>query len=72
MLSFEMVSSAALVRTDVSEERHASLRVTGICGLETTLAVTRNRRTLRRKFCHPDDDGAEFLRNVGPHKSHTA
>jgi hypothetical protein len=38
----------ALVRTDVSEERSASIvRVTRICELGT-LAVTSNRRTLRR------------------------
>jgi hypothetical protein len=41
----------------------------------TTLAVTSNRRTLRRNFtdsCHPDEGGAKFLRNVGSYKSHTA
>jgi hypothetical protein len=36
----------ALVRTDVSEELSASvIRVTRICELGTTLAVTSNRRT---------------------------
>jgi hypothetical protein len=39
----------ALVRTDVSEELSASfIRVTRIDELGTTLAVTSNRRTLRR------------------------
>jgi hypothetical protein len=39
----------ALVRTDVSEEPSASfMRVTRIAELRTTLAVTSNRRTLRR------------------------
>jgi hypothetical protein len=39
-----------LVRTDVSEERSASIiRATRIGELGKTLAVTRNRRTLRRK-----------------------
>jgi hypothetical protein len=40
----------ALVRTDISEERSASvIMVTEISELGTTLAVTCNRRTLRRK-----------------------
>jgi hypothetical protein len=53
-----MLRRAALVRTDVSEERSASfIRVTRIGELGATLAVTRNQRTLRRntKFadsCH--------------------
>jgi hypothetical protein len=39
----------ALVRTDVSEELSASfIRVTRIVELGTTLAVTSNRRMLRR------------------------
>jgi hypothetical protein len=38
----------AIVRTDISEELSASsIRVTRICELGTTLAVTSNRRTLR-------------------------
>jgi hypothetical protein len=44
-----MLRRVALVRTDVSEELTASfIRVTIIGGLGTTLAVTSNRRTLRR------------------------
>jgi hypothetical protein len=65
----------ALVRTDVSEEPGASfIRVTKIGELGTTQAATSNRRTLRRNtdFCHLDEGGARFLRNVGSYKSHTA
>jgi hypothetical protein len=44
-----MLRRVALVRTDVSEERSAFfIRVTRIGELGTTLAVTSNRRTLRR------------------------
>jgi hypothetical protein len=46
-----MLRRVALVITDVSEELSASfIRVTRIGELETTLAVTSNRRTLRRIF----------------------
>jgi hypothetical protein len=48
-VSSGMLRPVALVRTDVSEERSASfIRVTRIGELGTTLAVTSNRRTLRR------------------------
>jgi hypothetical protein len=51
MASSGMLRRATLVRTDVSEELSASIiRVTGICELGT-LAVTSNRRTLRRNIC---------------------
>jgi hypothetical protein len=44
-----MVRHVALVRTDVSEELSASIsRVTRIGELGTTLAVSSNRRMLRR------------------------
>jgi hypothetical protein len=44
-----MLRRVALVRTEVSEEFSASfIRVTRIGELGTTLAVARNRRTLRR------------------------
>jgi hypothetical protein len=44
-----MLRRVALVSTDVSEERSASfIRVTRIGELGITLAVTSNRRTLRR------------------------
>jgi hypothetical protein len=49
MTSSGMLRRAAHVRTDVSEELSAPfIRVTGIGELGTTLAVTSNRRTLRR------------------------
>jgi hypothetical protein len=54
MASSGMLRRVALVRTDVSEEISASfIRVTRICELVTTLAVTSNRRTLRRNTCKP-------------------
>jgi hypothetical protein len=44
-----MLSRVSLVRTNVSEELNASfIRVTRIGELGITLAVTSNRRTLRR------------------------
>jgi hypothetical protein len=46
-----MFRRVGLVRTDVLEELSASfIRVTRIGELGTTLAVTSNRRTLRRNF----------------------
>jgi hypothetical protein len=49
MVSSEMLSHVALVRTDVSEEPSASfIRVTRIGELGTTLAATSERRTLRK------------------------
>jgi hypothetical protein len=49
MASSGMLRRVALVRTHVSEELSASfIRVTRISELETTLATTSNRRTLRR------------------------
>jgi hypothetical protein len=48
--SFGMLLRVALVKTDISEERAASIiRVTRIGELETTLALTSNRSTLLRK-----------------------
>jgi hypothetical protein len=50
MASSGILRRVALVRTDVSEELSAYfIRVTRIGKLGTTLAVTSNRRTLRRK-----------------------
>jgi hypothetical protein len=49
MVSSGTLRRVALVRTDVSEELSASfIRVTRIGELGTTLAVSSNRRTLRR------------------------
>jgi hypothetical protein len=49
-----MLRRVALVRTGVSEELSTSfIRVTRISELETTLAVTSNRRTTRRNI--PED-----------------
>jgi hypothetical protein len=49
MASSVMLRLVALVGTDVSKEHSASfIRVTAIGELETTLAVTSNRRTMRR------------------------
>jgi hypothetical protein len=45
MASSGMLRRVDLVRTDVSEELSASIRVTRIGELGTTLAVTNNRRT---------------------------
>jgi hypothetical protein len=78
MVSSGLLRRMALVRTDVSEEPGASfIRVTKVGELGTTQAATSNRRTLRRntevhRFCHPDEGGARFRRNVGSYKSHTA
>jgi hypothetical protein len=49
MASSGMLRHVALVTTDVSEElRSYIIRVTRIGELRTTLAVTSNRRTMRR------------------------
>jgi hypothetical protein len=60
MASSGMLRRVALVRTDVSEEPSAYIiRMTRIGELLTD-------------SCHPDNVGAEFLRNVSSYKSHTA
>jgi hypothetical protein len=54
MKNVMMLRRVTLVRTDVSEQRIASIiRVTRIGELETTLAVTSNRRALRRSTMLP-------------------
>jgi hypothetical protein len=64
-----MLRRVAVVRTDVSEELSTSfIRVTRIGELEAKLAVTSNRRTLRRNTKW----NAKILRNVDFYKSHTA
>jgi hypothetical protein len=69
MVSSGMLRRVPLVRTYVSEELSASfIRVTRIGELGTTLAVTSNRRTLRRNTI---EGGAKVPRNVGSYKSHT-
>jgi hypothetical protein len=51
MPSSVMLRLVALVKTDTSEERSASIiRVTRIGELGTKLSVTSNRRTLRRNY----------------------
>jgi hypothetical protein len=58
MVSSGMLRRVAVVGTDISEELSASfIRVTRIGELGTTLAVTSNRRTLRRNI-------TAFLRTV--------
>jgi hypothetical protein len=56
----------SLVKTNVSEERSASIIRATTTGEQETLAVTSNRRTLRR------NGGATFLRNVSSYKKHMA
>jgi hypothetical protein len=52
-----MLCRVALVRNDVSEELSASfIRVTSIGELGTTLAVSSNRRTLRRNTKYIPED----------------
>jgi hypothetical protein len=51
MVSSGMLRRVALVKTDVSEElSYSFIRVTTIGELGITLAVTSNRRTLRRNI----------------------
>jgi hypothetical protein len=65
MASCAMLHRVALVRTDVSEELSASIRVTRISELGTTLAVTSNRRTLRRINGVLDYSHCPEFRNTG-------
>jgi hypothetical protein len=68
-----MLRRVALVRTDFSEELTASIiRVTRIGELGTMLAVTSNRRMLRRNIRKGRRLGVKFLRNVDSYKSHSA
>jgi hypothetical protein len=55
MVSSGLLRRVALVRTDVLDELSVSfIRVTRIGQLGTTLAVTGNRRTLRRNTLLPN------------------
>jgi hypothetical protein len=69
MVSSGLLRRVALVRTDVSEELIASIiRVIRIGGLGT-LAVTSNRRTLRRNT--KSERRKEQKVRKGSYKSHT-
>jgi hypothetical protein len=62
MVSSGILRRVALVRTDFSEELSASfIRVTRIDELGTTLALTSNRRTLRRNTNAETDPVSETL-----------
>jgi hypothetical protein len=64
MASSGMLRRVAVVRTDVSGEPSASLiNVTRIGELGTTVAVTTNRRTLRRNTMTIQYNDFEFLRS---------
>jgi hypothetical protein len=66
-----MLRRVALVRTDISQEVSASfIRVTRIGEIGTTIAVTSYSYRCTY-YCHPDEGGVKFFRNVGPYKSHT-
>jgi hypothetical protein len=67
MVSSGMLRSVALVRTDVSEELSAFfIRVTRIGELGTTLAVTSNRRMLRRNTIPEDTILPVYLCSTNP------
>jgi hypothetical protein len=82
MTSSEMLRRVALVRTDVPEELSASfIRVARIDELAKTLAVTSNRRTLRRLLVTASVIPIspilvtlmkDALSSSGSYKSHTA
>jgi hypothetical protein len=62
-----MLRPVALLITDVSEERSASIiRVTRIGELGTTLTVTSNRRTLRRNNSYESSVLARAIRRDIP------
>jgi hypothetical protein len=61
MPSSGMLRRVALDRNGVSEELSTSIiRVTRICELET-LAVTKNRRTLRRNILHRRENVKSYI-----------
>jgi hypothetical protein len=67
------VTPLALVRTEVSKERIASIITVTIIGEPgTALAVTSNQRSQLADSCQPVDGGDLFLRDVSYCNSHTA
>jgi hypothetical protein len=73
MPSSVMWRHVAFVRTEVSEDRIASIiRVKRISELGVKLAATSNWSTQQRSdSCHPDNGGNTFVRNVGSYKTRT-
>jgi hypothetical protein len=72
MASSGMLGRVALERTDVSDERSPSIiRVARIGELGTTLAVTRNRRTLRRSTKYGWFIIGTFLKLLDKRHTHT-
>jgi hypothetical protein len=65
MASPWMLRRVALVGADVSEELSTSIIRVERIGELGTLAVTSNRRTLQRIYCHPDDGEAKGRRFGG-------
>jgi hypothetical protein len=73
MSSSGMLRRVALVKTDVSEELRASfIRVTRIGELGNTLAVTSNRRKLRRNINVPSSPILVALMKVALSTSETS
>jgi hypothetical protein len=80
MVSSGLLRRVALVRTDVSEElasiimvrRIGELKKFGIPSQRTSVASCSLCCSYFTDFCHPDEGGLRFLRNVGSYKSHTA
>jgi hypothetical protein len=78
MPSSGMLRHVSLVRTDVKEDRIASImRETKIGELGTTISSQRasvatycQRCFQLADSCHPGNGGDTFLRNVGSYKSH--
>jgi hypothetical protein len=69
MPSSRMLRHVTLIRTDVSEERIASI---SFLRSMFQLLVTANFVPCLADSCHPNDGGDANLRNVGSYKSHAA
>jgi hypothetical protein len=67
MPSSGMLRRVALVRTDVSEELSALVFLRCVRRLLVQRVLF-----LVTVSCHPDEESAKFLRNVGSYKSHAA